>query len=277
MVLTDHETRALRALRAPGGISAEQAWERWPSTGSKQLHDLVKKGFAAHDGEAFTITEAGRAACPFRNPLLAGGAPGTVVPASQPKENTMPSRTDVFNAILSAGPEGIARKALAEKLGVSDNTIDNHVWHLCNADVPTVGRPQRGRLVASQFIDPAEGWVPETVAAPPVSAKADEFSLSIGAKPGDLPAVTEKTLAAVDSMLAALPPLGAGAVNQPRATGPGAPTVPDLVHIEDARLVEFAVFSTGGFEINTENGTVRLGRAALYKMRRFLGMFGEAV
>lgn len=272
MVLNDLEIRALRALRAPGGISAEQAWERWPAAGSKQLHDLVKKGFAAHDGETFTITEAGRAACPFRNPVLAAMA------SSKPEENPMSDLNGltykgVVAAIVAAGPAGMNRKQLADKFGAGTRNektrIDAHVFYVLKRNPPPIVKLAPGHYVAEEYLPVKAPKAPLPKAEAP--AKADEFSLSIGAKPGDLPAVTEKTLAAVDSMLAALPPLGAGAVQRPRAT------VPDLVHIEDARLIEFAIFSTGGFEIHTENGTVRLGKGALDKLRRFLGMFAEAV
>lgn len=63
--------RALLALRVPGGITASEAAERWPSSGTYALASLVRMGLAKKVDDTFYITEAGRAACPFRNPAAA--------------------------------------------------------------------------------------------------------------------------------------------------------------------------------------------------------------
>lgn len=64
--------KALQALRA-GGMTSAEASERWPTYGTNYFNELRRLGLVAHDGETWTLTAAGRAACPYRNPLLAAG------------------------------------------------------------------------------------------------------------------------------------------------------------------------------------------------------------
>lgn len=100
MELTYNETRALQAMRAPGGLTAEQARERWPACGTQPFRTLVRMGLAAHGGDVFEITQAGRAACPYRNELLAA------MPA-QPQEENMPQGKTVLTRYAVAFPSDL--------------------------------------------------------------------------------------------------------------------------------------------------------------------------
>lgn len=153
MALSAIEVRALQALRAPGGMTAEQAWERWPTTGTKALHELVRKGFAADVDERFLITKSGRAACPPVNPLLAA------VPA-KPKETAMlmncHSYKDVVAAIADAGPSGLTRKQLADRFAADSRAdltrIDAHVFYaLTKVAPPPIAKIKPGHYVAAEF------------------------------------------------------------------------------------------------------------------------------
>ena len=266
MELTHAEIRALQALRAPGGMTSEQAWERWPRSGVNTFYALIRRGFAAHDGETFTITAAGRAACPFANPLLAAR------PASQPEETVVPrgkiTRQDVYNAIVAAGPAGITRKALAEKLGVSDNNVDGHLWQLAKNPDTVVRRPKRDLLVAGCFVAGTDA-MPVAVPLPPPSVKVkNPVSIATGAEHTLGEAAS---LAAVDAMLDALPKLGG---DKPFVSAP-APFSEDI-ELDDPEQVEFAIFSSGGLDMYTDQGNVTLGKAVLHKLRAFLGLFQEA-
>lgn len=296
MVLSHLETIALQALRAPGGMSTEQARERWPGTGTKTLHALVRAGLVAHDGERFTITEAGRAACPFSNPILAAQAAG------KPKEEKiMPTnkitRSDVFHAICAAGPDGTTAKDLAAWLSVSDQTIFNHLKHLTNEPGAVVRRPCRGLLVASRFLGGTEESAP-AAAAPGVdedevakiAREYDEMidfdleaaqSVDLTVKPPTLGEAA--SLAAVNKMLDALPKLGSeDSANRPE-TEEAVIVSPiercertlqfDLVRGAE---IDIAVWASGAMTIVTDEITVEFDHSAVRKLRDFLGLFAEA-
>lgn len=286
MALTANEIRALQALRAPGGMTAEQAWERWPGTGTNPFHGLLRRGLIARDGGIFTITAAGRAACPFVNPLLAR------TPA-EPKEQTpMPrnkiTTSDVFDAICAAGPDGTTVIALSNLLALSDKTIFYHVKSLTREPGAVVRRPRKGLLVASRYLDGApenadEPAVAEALGVPGAEvekiardyAEMTDFDIE-AAQSLDLTAAPATTLgeaaslAAVNKMLDALPKLGSDA-----PPNPPSPFSEDI-ELDDPEQVEFAIFSSGGLDMYTDQGNVTLGRDVLRKLRAFLGLFAEA-
>lgn len=240
------EGRILLALRA-GEMDSSSCQERFKCF-SQAAVDLVRAGLIERGDESYRITEAGRAACPFRNPLAAA-MPAT----SQPKENTMPlTRIAVLDAIIAAGPAGITRKALSEKFGVSDNIIDNHVWHLCSAEEPEVARPRRGVLVASRFSGEATAAAP----AQPVA----RASVTSGYNPADVPVFAEQRAAEAtrDRVARRLR------------------TLPDYIDIDEPDLVELCIFSSGGMDIYFEDNTITLSAPVLAKLRAFLGLFQEA-
>lgn len=144
------EIRALQALRAPGGIDSMQAGERWPNAGTRDLYALVRRGFAEKIDDTFFITDAGRAACPCRNPLAATPATPPEV-FTMPKGETQVTRQQVLDAIVAAGSSGISRKELIKKFECVDSIIDNHVMLLNRAKPPVIYKPRPGLLIDIRF------------------------------------------------------------------------------------------------------------------------------
>ena len=278
MELTANVIRAIRALRA-GPLTWEQALERWNS-GTADLYSLARAGLAEKIGEEFRITTAGRAACPPVNPLLAA------LPA-EPKENIMTlqchSYKDVVAAIAAAGPAGLTRSQLADRFAADSRAdltrIDAHIFYaLTRIDPPAIAKTKPGHYVAAKFAPEPETVetklqavikriaTPETASAgipeEEVEKHARDYAEMIDF---DLEAAQGVDLTAVDGADKALP----------RDGGISFAVIPDLVSIDDARLIEFGIFSTGWLEIHTENGTVKLAKGPLDKLRRFLGLFAE--
>lgn len=231
------EGRVLLALRA-GPMSNMALNERLGSTSAVYL--LIKQGMVRRvgdeDGE-FGLTEAGRAACPYRNPLA---APGAVKPA--PKVTTMPresiiTRNDVLNAILSAGAHGITRAALAEQFDRvgEEGPIDMHLTKLLREKPCLIARPRPGFVIAASHAP-----LPETVFDKPAPYKtAMEKRL-------------EQTAPAVETIT---------------ATTPGDRRGPVVFEDIDS---EFALFSSGRIEISDGRNTVVIRGAALAKLSDFL-------
>lgn len=278
MALTANEIRALRALRA-GPLTREQAEERWVS-GATELYSLVRAGLAEKVGEEFRITPAGRAACPPVNPLLAA------LPV-QCKGNAMPlqchSYKDVVAAIAYAGPSGLTRKQLTDTFAADSradlNRIDAHIFYaLTRVDPPAIAKIKPGHYVAAEFAPEPETvetklraaieriTTPATAAVgipeAEVEKRARDYAEMIDF---DLEAAQGVDLTAADGVDKALP----------RDGGISYAVIPDLVSVDDARLIEFGIFSTGWLEIHTENGTVKLAKGPLHKLRAFLGLFAE--
>ena len=81
------EGRALLALRA-GPMSSRELEERLE--GGIQITELVRKGYVMRSSESWALTDAGRAACPLRNPLSA-----TVPSRSDPVTGTRYPKMDL--------------------------------------------------------------------------------------------------------------------------------------------------------------------------------------
>lgn len=278
MALTDNEIRALRALRA-GPLTYEQAEERWAS-GTMELCSLKRAGLAEKVGGEFRITTAGRAACPAVNPLLAA------MPA-KPKETAMlmncNSYKDVVAAIAAAGPSGLTRKQLADRFAADSRAdltrIDAHIFYaLTRVDPPAIAKIKPGHYVAAEFAPE-----PETEGTK-LRAAIDRITTPATAAVGIPEEEVEKHARAYAEMIdfdieaaQGLDVTAADGVDKalPRDSGISSAAIPDLVTVVDARLIEFAIFSTGWLEIHTEDGTVKLARGPLDKLRRFLGLFAE--
>lgn len=310
MALTANEIRALQALRAPGGITTEQAWERWPTTGTKALHELVRKGFATDVDERFLITMAGRAACPPVNPLLA------VMPA-KPKESAMTmqchSYKDVVAAIAAAGPSGLTRKQLADTFTANSRAdltrIDAHIFYaLTKVHPPAIAKIKPGHYVAAEFAPEQETvetklqaaikriTTPATAPAEVPEAEVEQIARDYAemsdreawsrGTTGDATAERDAgapAAAAVNKMLDALPKLGSEARASLPATEDTASASPiercertlqfDQVHGAE---LDVAVWSSGAMTIVTDEITVEFDKAAVRKLRAFLGLFAEA-
>lgn len=160
--------RTLMALRA-GAMTTEQLNERFATNVAPQL---VARGLAEFTGEYYLITEAGRAACPLRNPLAAPGLPKPAPAKITIKESEMSkakpiTRQEVLEAIQAAGVAGITRKALLEKFG-GDTCVDVHVYMLNSAKA--IYKPEKGLLVAATFPRP-DGAATEMVVMKPTAAQ----------------------------------------------------------------------------------------------------------
>lgn len=246
--------RVLQALRAPPGMTVAEAWERWPSTGTKPLCDLQRAGLVANDGDVYTLTEAGRAACPSRNPLAAKPAIPEVF--TMPKGETKLHRQQVLDFITAAGAFGTSRKALIEKFGhlVVTSAIDNHISDLHNFG--DIFKPRPGHMVATTIM--ADSWIPEPLATdPPAAHDIHGVSLAVDHhEVADLPA----------------PSLAA----QMAQIGGRLPAIVEDMTLDNPKTVEFAIYSSGGLDIFAEDCAITLQAPVLAKLRTFLGLFQEA-
>lgn len=148
-----HEGRILLALRA-GTLETTAFYERFASP--QYVHTLVKKGLVARTGDGdYRLTPAGRAACPYRNPLAAPAEERPPATKSTPgKETDMKlTREAVFVAITEAGPAGIARPELCRRFDCAENAVDFHVGTLYKRGA--IVKPKRGLLVAANYTAPA--------------------------------------------------------------------------------------------------------------------------
>lgn len=241
--------RVLLALRAGPTTTSELA-ERF---GYKTpLGHLVRTGLIVNTDDTYRLTDAGRAACPFRNPEAAKVSPPEVF--TMPKGETKLTRQKVLDAIVAAGASGLDRKELARMFGhlVGINAIDNHINKLAFEEPPVVFKPRPGLLVDIKFkkaeaapeIAPetastaTDDWIPEPLATDPAPAAYAVEDL-------DVEQITAR------------------------------PVVFDT-ELEDPDAVEFCIYSSGGMDMLTDAGTISLNGAVLGKLRAFLGLFAEA-
>jgi len=252
----------LQALRA-GPIEAAEANERWGGAFGYAATQLMRLGYAVNDGAAaYHITEAGRVACPFRNPKAAQ-------PATAPEVFSMPraptAKDAALAAVVAAGPAGITRAALAEKLGATLKSASNHLDRLVNVDGATVARLDRGLYVAQRFIG-ADGL--------PVKAAIKE-SLTTDADPAPTHDIDGVSLA-VDHHDAE--DLSAADLARQMALIDGEEVSIEKFSFEFTRaaVTEFACWSNGILTINDGMMEVKLSPQVAVKMRRFLGLFQEA-
>lgn len=165
--------RALLALR-PGGMTGSEAAERWTSRGAGYFSELKRLGLVAYDGETYTLTAAGRAACPYRNELLAA-APELIAapPANEPPEKTTMqgkttvSNTDLLAAIKAAGPLGTTAKELTAHFGCSETIVYNHIMRFNRARPPVIFKPRHGIVIAIEYQTAARQAAAYEAAPPP--------------------------------------------------------------------------------------------------------------
>jgi hypothetical protein len=156
----NNDGRVLLALRA-GAMTTGEFAERGLSVSGW----LVREGLIDLVDGGYRITEAGRSACPLRNPLAAKAAPAIYSPevSTMPKGETRVTRDQVLDAIKQAGAAGINRKQLIERFGCSESNMDNHIMHL--AKMHAIFRPKTGHCVAAGLVYEG-GSEPETKLAP---------------------------------------------------------------------------------------------------------------
>lgn len=153
--------RVLLALRA-GLTSNSELSERFGTLPS--MRSLECKGYVSGSVNGWRITDAGRAACPLRNPLaadirkVAACAPvsrsGTPIglltktaiqkpirrsenpthtggiPMPHPNQPRTASAVDQLRRLLLDAPEGIARKDLIKRTGLVPHAVDNAIVNL---------------------------------------------------------------------------------------------------------------------------------------------------
>lgn len=259
------EGRILLALRA-GEMESEACQERFTGF-SRAALDLLDAGLiersGANHGFTYSITAAGRAACPFRNPMLAAanGAP------AQPKETVMTRKITaerVLDRIIAAGPRGTTVKNLSIDLGVSDQSIFNQRKKI-ESKFFIRGR---GVMVANQFM--------ETVDAPVAAAEA-----ALAAEVKELERQYDEMIGfeiepahGPETFIADLRESAERAGVAPQA-GPRMPPIIEDIALIDPDTVEFAIFSSGGLDIYSDDGTVTMTAPVLRKLRAFLGLFME--
>ncbi len=207
-----HTGRVLLALRASGALAVAEAEERWGKNGAATLamHRLAHAGeWVVKAGAEYRITPAGRAACPFRNPLAAKPAVQEVF--EMPQGRTRVTRQQVLAAIVAAGPSGMTRRELIEKFDglAAEGAIEMHMSSLNRAQPPLVYKPRPGLLIDIR-LKPAGGGADEPlVAAVPESevakiardyAEMIDFDIEPCAGAEEMAAETASTAAAEEVM-----------------------------------------------------------------------------
>lgn len=241
----NNDGRVLLALRA-GPMTPSELNER----GLSVRGWLIKAGYVEQVGDYYRITEAGRAACPFRNPLAA-----TVVAPAKQEFSTMVkeaavSRNDVLAAIVAAGAQGIGRTALIDAFAgrTTDKAVEMHLAQLNKALPPVIFKPERGRYVAIQFNNQEAAYVPATPDEKPVAEAKVPAPL--------LPEMEELQAEQIEIK------------GVPDRRGP--------VILGEADETDIGIFSNGRIEISDAFHEVHLSEGVVRKLRAFLGLFQEA-
>ena len=148
------EGRMLLALRA-GPMSTAELTERFPC--GHRGYTLRRRGLAVLADEVWSLTPAGRDACPLRNPLSATVTP----PPSTPGESDMPrstpqqSHTDKIRLLLQKAPDGLSRKEILQRLDLPESSVDNAICLLVRRGEAM--RPRYGVIAATATLTPIEG------------------------------------------------------------------------------------------------------------------------
>ncbi len=241
----------LQALRA-GPMTSTEMEERW-SFGSNYAQELLRAGLVELVKEGYSLTDAGRSACPFRNPLAAKPAIKEVF--IMPKGETHVTRQQVLAVILAGGAAGATRRQLIEKFAgrATEQAIDMHLTALNRQRPVVIFKPRPGVLVGIQYVpEPAEiapeaastatdDWIPEPLATDPAPAVPIVYAV----ENLDVEQITAR------------------------------PVVFDT-ELDNPDQVEFCIYSSGGFDMLTEQGTISLAAPVLKKLRSFLGILAEA-
>ena len=175
-----------------------------------------------------------------------------------PKGETKLPRQKVLAAIIEAGPSGLTRKELIDKFAhlVSEQAVDMHITALNRAHPPVVYKPRPGLLIDIRFkpTDFNLEIAPETASTAPALSKAEEAALAS-------PSPAAPVVYAVENL----------DVEQITAR----PVIFDT-ELDDPGQVEFCIYSSGGFDMLTEQGTISLSAPVFKKLRTFFGILAEA-
>ncbi|MGE5621490.1 MAG: hypothetical protein ACM3VY_00540 [Candidatus Bathyarchaeota archaeon] len=269
------EGRTLLALRAGSGMTAEELNERFDYYHAAPA--LMRWGLVEKAGGYYRLTAAGRAACPYRNPLAAPKA-APAIPMQHHREETMVTKNEIETLIKSAGAQGRTRAELFARFGAP---ADTHVARLTKEGA--VFKPTKGVIVHNDYyVEKKDDLVvlqPTTGTSSPAPASA----------PADQPQVSETTAAAgqAEPILPLQGPAKSKEVPVPEAVPAPAErgdsimrAVIDLattpfVEIDSTDGLEIAVFNTGRLIMYGEGGGVDLSREVVQALRRYLGLFTE--
>ena len=158
--VNSREGKTLLALRA-GPMTNGELYERFPS--GHLVGALAKVGLAESCDNGWRITDAGRAACPLRNPAVAMirkpmparlarsnapiGLPAKTAPQTSVRRPEKPTHTgetrmptdarstnqtavDKVFQVLIDDPEGVMRKDIIKQTHLSDAAVDNAIVNL---------------------------------------------------------------------------------------------------------------------------------------------------
>ncbi len=250
--------RILLALRA-GTTEKDAIYERFTSfatvIGGLEHAYLVERG-----AYSYRLTDAGRAACPFRNPKAAPPGASAITKEIQPMPATAGlTTTKVLDRIIAAGPAGTSANALADEFGVSNKGIYYHIKGMGAAVCKT-----RGRVVAAGFVKPG---IPAEIAAE-AEKIAREYAEMIDFEIE--PAAEAPAKRAAGGFVPALRESAAAENAKPGAWH--LRVAPDCLCIDDPDQVEMAVFSSGGMDIYFDDNTITLSAPVLAKLRAYLGV-----
>ena len=258
---------ALQALLA-GPMAADEAGERWPDRGTRPFYSLMSQGLVEKTGDAFRITNAGRAACPNRNPLLATlpAQPETFKMGNVEKRAPRISRAEIYQAIYAAGDVGISRKALCE-LGGADsnggNYVDSHTANLLREPGALVRRVGKGIFVAKSSL--GEITLPVGAALPSVNING----VSLNVDHHDADDLSPYNRVAQMALIG-------GLRGQPAKSEPKTAEIPQHITISAADIPDFALWSGGSLWVMVNGLTVEYDRETVGRLREYLGLFAEA-
>lgn len=266
----NNDGRVLLALRA-GEMTPGELAER----GLHFPGRLITAGYVVQIGGYYRITDAGRVACPFRNPLAAAVAAPARQEINMPKEKIV-TRQEVLDAIVAAGPAGTTCKRLIEQFNCGDQVIYNHVSLLGKAAIPVIFKPEKGRIVAIKFnhLDAGSSAAvtahekPVAEAKAPAAAALDKF-------PFDAKAVLHEQQAAprAEDLMPAMPEL---AVREETIEIKDIGERRGPITLHDQSRVDFGMFRSGRLEIFHEGKSILvLGGDVVSALQKFLGLFTE--
>ena len=198
------EGKTLLALRA-GPMTNGELYERFPS--GHLVSALAKAGLAEPCENGWRITDAGRAACPLRNPAVATitppsaaplkrstapiGLPARTAPQTSVRrpekpihtgENRMPTAARSSNqtavdqvlGLLIDAPEGVRRADIIKQTRLSDAAVDNAIFNLIKT-----GKAVRKAYGVIAPVSPSARDITARLAHPGATAAVADDSVSV--------------------------------------------------------------------------------------------------
>lgn len=275
---TNLEGRALLALRA-GPMTTSELNER---LGYSLPGWLLKAGYVVFADSAYRLTEAGRAACPYRNPLA---APGVVKPYTFKSEIEMSrdnviTRQQVLAAIVEAGAAGINKRHLVDRFPmVNENAITSHLVMLKKDG--SINNPSLGLWVAVTSQPTQQSGNADARRAGFSKAPAPEAPAITPSPDSPFKAALTSPSAIVSPMIDELAELIVEASHQEPIDVPAIPErrATPRIDIDTADDFEVGIYSDGTLTLEIDDGLqdaiVEFSPLALAKLRRFLGLFAE--